>query len=83
MLYQLKHLNTGNFLKYPGLFPHCKNIQVISPPCLLLFAFLTISVLVGNFCKQQAKVGKEVEIESFCVASLVGGFTVAETRAIR
>lgn len=72
MFYQLKHLNTGNFLKYPGWFPDCKTIQVISPSCLLPFAFRTISVLADNFSKHHGKVGKEAKTESFWVASLVG-----------
>lgn len=71
MLYQLKHLNIGNFLKYPGWFPDCKNIQVISPH-LLPFAFRTSSVLADNFSKQHEKVGKEAKTESLWVASLVG-----------
>lgn len=71
MLYQLKHLTIGNFLKYPGWFPDCKNIQVISPH-LLPFAFRTSSVLADNFSKQHEKVGKEAKTESLWVASLVG-----------
>lgn len=78
---QLKHLNTGNFLKYPGLFPDRKSTQVISPCRLLLFA--CFSSCCHLYTKQHAKVGKEAETKSFCVASPVEGFTVAETGTIR
>lgn len=85
----MKHLNAGNFFKYSRLFLDCKSIQVkkksvqVISPCLPLFASLPISVLVGTFTKQHAKVGKEVEIKSFCAASLVEGFVVAQIGAIR
>lgn len=72
MLYHLsvplKHLSAGNFLKYPGLFPDCKIIQVLSPPCLPLF--LGLFQLYGHLYLAACKSSREAEIKSFCAASL-------------
>jgi hypothetical protein len=81
-LYQLKHLNIGNFLKYSGLFSDCKIVQVLSPPTPVCL-WISISILVGNFTKQQVKEGKESEIQSFCAASPRDGFREEQAIAIR
>ena len=65
MLYQLKHLNTGNFLKYPGWFPDCKNIQVISPSCLLPLPFRLFQFLLTTSPSTMEKQAKKLNLNHF------------------
>lgn len=73
MLYQLIQLNTGHFFQIPWTIPRFLGHFSSLPTELCLS---DSSVLVG------VNVGKDIEIESFCVAS-VWRIMMVETKAIK